>query len=146
MTAKEFLMQTGKKRQHVKDLEEKQREYKARLLSPGSAAQNNIKVQTSARNTQEDSIVKAVDLEDEIDKAIWDYSETAHNLVNTIHKLTDTRYIQLLFLRYYPDKNGNMRTMKDIQKIMCKPDGTEYALKYLSDLHTAAVKELEKIL
>lgn len=146
MTGKEFLMQAVQKRQRVKDLEEKKREYRERLASPGSVAQNNTKVQTSSRNVQEDSIIKIVDLEKQIDDATWNYVVTVDKMINTIHKLTDARYIQLLFLRYYPDKDGHMMSMKEIQKIMHRPDGRQYTLSYLSELHTAAVNALEKIL
>lgn len=91
------------------------------------------RVQTSPTNAQENIIVKYLDIEREIDKMIDDYVDQKDKIINQIHKLSDARYIEILFDRYVPDKNGHTKSLEQISVDM------HYNYKYVCYLHGQAL-------
>ena len=108
MTVKEFL----KKGRNLNDEinADVQALVKLRALVYGTAARyDNVRVQTSPGNTQENNIIKLIDLENKINAKIdrlIDYQSKMHDLINSID---NTRYRTLLTERYI-----NCKTWEEI--------------------------------
>ena len=108
MTVKEFL----KKGRNLNDEinADVQALVKLRALIYGTAARyDNVRVQTSPGNTQENNIIKLIELENKINAKIdrlIDYQSKMHDLINFID---NTRYRTLLTERYI-----NCKTWEEI--------------------------------
>lgn len=102
MTAKEYLSQLRlldiKINHKIKEAEE----MKALALNAGALRAEEEKVQTSLSGSsrQCDMIEKYVDLQTEIDSEIDSYVDLKHKIINEIHQLSDTRYVEILHRRY----------------------------------------------
>ena len=108
MTVKEFL----KKGRNLNDEinADVQALVKLRALVYGTAARyDNVRVQTSPGNTQENNIIKLIELENKINAKIdrlIDYQSKMHDLINSVD---NTRYRTLLTERYI-----NCKTWEEI--------------------------------
>ena len=149
MTAKEYLSQLRlldiKINQKIKEAEE----LKALAFNAGALSAEGERVQTSLSGSsrQCDMIEKYVDLQVEIDSEIDKYVDLKHKIINEIHQLSDPRYVELLNLRYVPDKEGRVKRLEDIAVVMKKSNGGEYSYQRIRELHGYALKAFgEKIL
>lgn len=131
MTIKEFL----KKGRNLNDEinADVQALVKLRALVYGTAARyDNVRVQTSPGNTQENNIIKLIDLENKINAKIdrlIDYQSKMHDLINSVD---NTRYRTLLTERYI-----NCKTWEEI--------AAEFKFKDVRNvyiLHGKALKEI----
>ena len=98
------------------------------------------RVQTSSANIQENTIVKYLDLEREIDKMIDDYVDQKDKIINQIHELSDVRYIRILFDRYVPDEKGHTKSFEQISVDM------NYNYTYVCDLHGQALLAFAEVI
>lgn len=130
MTVKEFL----KKGQNLNDEinADVQALVKLRALVYGTAARyDNVRVQTSPGNTQENNIIKLIDLENKINAKIdrlIDYQSKMHDLINSVD---NTRYRALLTERYI-----NCKTWEEIAAEF------NVDLRWIYRLHGRALAEI----
>lgn len=139
MIAKQYLLQlqalNAKINQKIEESAQLRSIAKGRGISYDSE-----RVQTSPTNAQENIIVKYLDLEREIDKMIDAYVDQKDKIINQIHKLSDARYIKILFDRYVPDENGHTKSFEQISVEM------HYNYKYVCYLHGQALSEFSGII
>lgn len=79
------------------------------------------------------TLVKAVDLEKEIDEEVDSYIDKKHQIINQIQMLSNTNYIEILYKRYVEYK-----ALKQIAVEM------EYDYSYIRRLHGQALKVFEE--
>lgn len=140
MDAKEYLNQIGTCNTRIRQMQEEL----ARLESIANKTTSGInpdKVQTSPdKSKREKTIVEMVDLKKKLTAMIIEQEEKRIEIIKEIHKLNDSRYIEILYLRYVNDIR-----VEDIADIMTKPDGSEYSLDHLNRLHGQALNAFREI-
>lgn len=140
MDAKEYLNQIGTCNTRIRQMQEEL----ARLESIANNTTSGInpdKVQTSPdKSKREKAIVKMVNLKKKLTAMIIEQEEKRIEIIKEIHKLNDSRYIEILYLRYVNDIR-----VEDIADIMTKPDGSEYSLDHLNRLHGQALNAFREI-
>ena len=140
MNAKEYLSQIRTCDIKISQMQEEL----ARLESIANNTTSGInpdKVQTSPdKSKREKAIVKMVNLKKKLTTMIAEQEEKRIEIINEIYKLTDSRYIEILYLRYVNDIR-----VEDIADIMTKPDGSEYSLDHLNRLHGQALNAFREI-
>ena len=112
MTTKQYLMQPLDSLNRIYAMEARLKELHA--MTEPSSASLGIHVQTSKGNTQEDILVKCLDLEKEINEAIVLHLVQKDDVINQIGKLNDYRYLVILYGHYIPDKKGHVKTLHEI--------------------------------
>lgn len=140
MDAKEYLNQIKVYNIRIRQMQEEL----ARLESIANNTTSGInpdKVQTSPdKSKREKAIVKMVDLKKKLTAMIIEQEEKRIEIIKEIHKLNDSRYIEILYLRYVNDIR-----VEDIADIMTKPDGSEYSIDHLNRLHGQALNAFREI-
>lgn len=140
MDAKEYLNQIKVYNIRIKQMQEEL----ARLESIANNTTSGIspdKVQSSPdKSKREKAIVKMVDLKKKLTAMIVEQEEKRIEIMKEIHKLSDSRYIEVLYLRYVKEIR-----VEDIADIMTKPDGSEYSLDHLNRLHGQALNAFRQI-
>lgn len=140
MDAKEYLNQIKVYNIRIRQMQEEL----ARLESIANNTTSGInpdKVQTSPdKSKREKAIVKMVDLKKRLTAMIVEQEEKRIEIMEEIHRLSDSRYIEILYLRYVKEIR-----VEDIADIMVKPDGSEYSIDHLNRLHGQALNAFRQI-
>ena len=140
MDAKEYLNQIKVYNIRIRQMQEEL----ARLESIANNTTSGIspdKVQSSPdKSKREKAIVKMVDLKKKLTAMIVEQEEKRIEIMEEIHRLSDPRYIEVLYLRYVKEIR-----VEDIADIMTKPDGSEYSIDHLNRLHGQALNAFREI-
>lgn len=100
MTAKEYLRQIGVLDTKINRRQKQVDELKTLITSTGCMASGD-RVQSSPEGDKMAStVIKWVDMEDEITDMIDELTDLKHRIIGEIHQLDDQRYIQILEMRY----------------------------------------------
>lgn len=137
MTAKEYLAQI-----QMLDLKIAQKEQEAAQLRStvtGRGRDISERVQTSPKSAQESVITRYLDMEDKINSMVDKYIVEKDLIINQIHKLTDTRYIKILYDHYVPDANHKVKSLEAVAAEM----GFHY--NYVRHLHGKALLEFARV-
>ena len=101
--------------------------------SIGAVRYDREPVQTSKTNDAiERSIIRYLELEEEIKDETLNFQKTKHKIINEIQELDDDRFINLLYKKYVEYKPMNM-----IAEEMC------YSYDYVKELHRNSLKAFE---
>ena len=101
--------------------------------SVGAVRYDREPVQTSKTNDAiERSIIRYLELEEEIKDETLNFQKTKHKIINEIQELDDDRFINLLYKKYVEYKPMNM-----IAEEMC------YSYDYVKELHRNSLKAFE---
>jgi len=101
--------------------------------SVGAVRYEREPVQTSKTNDAiERSIIRYLELEEEIKDETLKFQKTKHKIINEIQELDDDRFINLLYKKYVEYKPMNM-----IAEEMC------YSYDYVKELHRNSLKAFE---
>ena len=101
--------------------------------SVGAVRYDREPVQTSRTNDAiERSIIRYLELEEEIKDETLNLQKTKHKIINEIQELDDDRFINLLYKKYVEYKPMNM-----IAEEMC------YSYDYVKELHRNSLKAFE---
>lgn len=138
-SAKEYLMQLQLLDMKINQKIEESSQLRSIVQGRGMRIDTE-RVQTSPANVQENTIIKYLDIEKEIDKMIDDYVLKKDQIINEIHKLSDVRYIKILFDHYVPDENGKTKSFEQISVDM------NYNYTYVCDLHGQALIALSELI
>lgn len=134
MTAQQYLSQL-----ETLDLKLRQKEkeiYDLKLMST-QADRSGGKYSSGSR--QENYANRYMDLEKDVERQRLNLAREKNKIISEIQRLSDKRYVQLLFLRYVPDPAaGRGRTLSEIADIM------GYSHQYARELHAAALKAFAK--
>ena len=90
---------------------------------------------TSIKQKTEDFATKKIDLTEEVKMDIAEYTFAKNDIINTIYKINDNRYINLLLKRYCE--------FKKLEKIALEMD---YDYNTIRHMHNRALQKLENIL
>ena len=139
MTAKEYLSQLGVLDQKIKHKKQELREAKGdrgiHAKKDGSEVEN---VQTSFGSTQgnqtEAQALRVVSLEEDIEDRIIQYMELKHRLIDEIHDINDSLFIDILYRRY-------VRNERNFTQIACDMG---YTYKYVINKHGEALMAFER--
>ena len=140
MTAKEYLSQLGVLDQKIKHKKQELREAKGNrgihAKKDGSEVEN---VQTSFGGAQgnqtESQALRVVSLEEDIENQIIQHMELKHKLIDEIHDVNDSLYIDILDRRY-------VRNERNFTQIACDMG---YTYKYIINKHGEALMAFERI-
>lgn len=118
-------------------IKQKQEQYKQLYESARSVSAiryDKEPVQTSRTgDALEKSVIRYLELEEEIKNEIINFQETKQKIINEIHKLNDNRFINLLYKRYVEYKSLIL-----IAKEM------NYSYIHIKELHKNSLKAFEK--
>lgn len=103
MTAKEYLSQYRLAKIKIKQLNRELLELKSTLEYSGFEWET--KVQTSPRDALSESVIKALDLEQEIKGKINESVRMKHKIISELHQLTNPLFVEILYRRYIENKN-----------------------------------------
>lgn len=133
MKAKEYLQQL--ELLDIKINQKKMRVAELRLFASNiSTAVDNERVQTSCPGDKlSNTIIKCIDLENEIKVEIHRFMDRKTEIVNQIQALNNSKYIQILFMRYVQYKKLKMIAVE-----------LNYSYQYTRELHRCALKEFER--
>ena len=140
MTAKEYLSQLGVLDQKIKHKKQELREAKGNsgihAKKDGSEVEN---VQTSFGGAQgnqtESQALRVVSLEEDIENQIIQHMELKHKLIDEIHDVNDSLYIDILYRRY-------VRNERNFTQIACDMG---YTYKYIINKHGEALMAFERV-
>lgn len=131
--AKEYLKQLKVLNVKIINKQKELSEMRQLSRSIGSFKYDTEKVQTSpGKDMLEKKAVQCVYLEREIDREIGKFVDLKHKIINEIHALNNSSYIEVLFKRYVE--------FKRFEEIAVE---TNYSYQYVRELHGAALKEFE---
>ena len=137
MTAKEYLSQLGVLDQKIKHKKPELREGSRGIHAKkdGSEVEN---VQTSFGSAQgnqtEAQALRVVSLEEDIEDRIIQYMELKHRLIDEIHDINDSLFIDILYRRYVRDE-------RNFAQIACDMG---YTYKYVINKHGEALMAFER--
>ncbi len=132
MTVKEYLLQLQVLDTKINQKLEESAQLRS-LVQGRGIAYDSEHVQTSAQNSQENAIIKYLDIEKRIDQMIDDYVKEKDTIINQIHELKDARFMKILFDHYVPDKNGHVKSLEQISVDM------NYNYTWTCELHGQAL-------
>lgn len=138
MAAKEYLSQLDELNKKIKHKKQELLDAKRnRGISVGEDSESG-KVQTSfvgANGKQTESqALRIVSLEEQIEERIIEYMELKHKMIDQIHSLNDSLFIDILYRRY-------VRNEKNFAQIACDMG---YTYKYVINKHGEALQAFEK--
>lgn len=140
MNAKEYLNQIKLNDIRIRQMTEEVARLEA-VANSTTGGMNPDKVQTSPdKGKREKVIVKMVDLKNKLVSMIAEQETMRVEIISKIHQLTDSRYIELLYLKYV-----RVMRLEDIAGVMTKPDGSEYSLDHINRLHGEALNAFREI-
>lgn len=135
LTAKEYLKQLEtlqmKIKHKKKELKEAEMEVGICIRDQGEHVQTSF-CGSSGRSTEEQA-VRIASLKSEIQERIIEYHEMKDKIVNQIHGLNNSLYIDILYRRYVDCE-------KNFAKIACD---MSYAYKYVINIHGEALQAFE---
>lgn len=131
-SVKEYLLQL--RTLDTKIVQKAQEAAQLRSAVQGRGMQiSDVRVQTSPKNSQEDTITGYLDLEKRIDSMIDKYVAEKDHIIDQIHELTDPRFIQILYDHYVPDAKHHVKSLEQISVDM------NYNYTYMCELHGQAL-------
>lgn len=134
MTAREYLSKLEKIEIKIKQKTEERQELMQRATSITTSFGFD-KVQTSPKHDKmEYSVVKAADLDKEIEEITFDFLVQKDRMINQIQELSEVKHIDLLFQKYVQHK-----------KLETIAEEMNYSYQYVRKLHGKALKEFEKV-
>lgn len=105
MTAKEYLNQLKKLNCCIKNKKQELSELSEIIYTTPALDTSKEKVTTSVQNKGFDKIDNKIDLEKEIAQQIEDFISLKHKIINDIHSLNRSEYIDILYKRYVQFKS-----------------------------------------
>ena len=136
MTAKEYLGQLETLDIKIRQREEQIRELRSRAMASGSLAVDNERVQTSiSGDKMSENVSRYVDLQAEVEELWVSYTEKKNEIITTIQKLEDPRYIDILYKRYV-----EFETFERIA------DEKVYSWRHILRLHKQALKKIKDVI
>lgn len=139
MTAKEYLMQLSALDRRITQKVQEASQLRSSVLGRGMQT-DDVRVQTSPKNSQENTIVNYIDLEEKIDRMIDQYILEKDKIIDEIHQLTDPRYIEILYDHYVPDEHHRVMSLEQISVNM------NYNYTYTCELHGQALLAFSDII
>lgn len=139
MTTKDYLMQLQTLDAKIQQKVEEAASLRSAVLGRGMRI-DDVRVQTSPKNSQEDTIAGYLDLEAKIDSMIDKYVAEKDRIIDQIHELTDPRYIRILYDHYVPDEHHRVKSLERISVDM------NYNYTYTCELHGQALLALAEII
>lgn len=139
MTAKEYLLQLQTLDAKILHKVEEAAQLRSTVLGRGMQI-SDVRVQTSPKNSQEDTITKYLDLEEKIDSMIDRYVKEKDMIIDQIHELTDPRYVRILYDHYVPDEKHRVKSLERISVDM------NYNYTYTCELHGQALLAFAEII
>lgn len=151
MTAKEYLSQIRLLDLKIDQKIEERQELMHRASGIAAVSADPNRVQTSGDTVGPMRYVdKAVDMEQDINRMISEYTSARDRIINQIHQLSDARYVELLNLKYVGrrEKNGRMHYMRleEIACTMIKSNGEPYSYDHIRSMHGEALKRFSEIM
>jgi len=132
MTAKEYLQQIRIKGTVISQLQKEREELRQTLFSLGSP-EFSERVQSSGEMDKFGTVYAKIDLKDrEIAEKLIDLIEFRSNVVGEIHKLKNSKHMDILYKRYIE--------YKSLEEIAVE---TNYAYQNIRRSHGKALKEFE---
>lgn len=139
MTSKEYLSKLGVLDQKIRHKKQELREAKGNrglhAKKNGSEVEN---IQTSIGGPQgnrtESQALRVVSLEEEIENRLIEYMELKHKIIDEIHDVNDSLFIDILYRRY-------VRNEKNFTQIACDMG---YTYKYIINKHGEALMAFER--
>lgn len=150
MTAKEYLNQIRLLDLKISQKQEERDHLKAMAAGNSSPVLSKDKVQTSGSGDKMARTVdKYIDLEKEIDKMISQYVDMRDHIIDQIHSLGDSKYVELLYLKYVGRREDNGKIhylrLEEIACVMKKSNGLPYSYEHIRMLHGEALKRFAEI-
>lgn len=139
MTTKEYLLQLQTLDVKIQHKCEEAAQLRSIVLGHGMEI-NDMRVQTSPRNSQEDAITKYVSLEEKIGGMIDRYIDQKDVVINQIHELKDPRHMRILYDHYVPDERHKVKSLEQISVDM------SYNYTYTCELHGQALMAFSEII
>ena len=141
MRAKEYLKQLKVAQTKIEQMSLEIANLKTVTAGIASNTSNTEKV-TSSR-TVEDKMAQSVtnycDLEIDFRQKRWEYMQLRSKIISEIHELSDSRYIQILYMHYVQDKR-----LEEIACTMTKANGDPYSFAHINELHGEALNRFEE--
>lgn len=139
MTAKEYLSQLELLSQRIRHKKQELRDEKLNL-GISVTGEKGERVQTSFAgaaegNRTESQAMRLMSLETEIGEQIVEYMEECHKIIDQIHDLHDSIYIDILYRRY-------VKQERDFTKLAF---AMGYSYKYVINKHGEALMEFERV-
>jgi len=136
MTVKQYLNKLIILKQKANQKKQELKHLKQESLAVGSLGNHFEKVQTSFGRTgsrTERHAIRITDLEDAVNESILTYLEERDGIVDQIHELDNSSYIDVLHKRYVE----NIRSFEDIACDM------GYSYQYILNIHAEALRAFE---
>ena len=134
MTAKEYLSQLELLSQRIRHKKQELRDEKLNL-GISVKGETGERVQTSFAGAAESQAMRLMNLETEIGEQIVEYMEECHKIIDQIHDLHDSIYIDILYRRY-------VKQERDFTKLAF---AMGYSYKYVINKHGEALMEFERV-
>lgn len=134
MTAKEYLSQLRKLDIMINQKQQELDVIHSRITS-ATASMGGESVIKSKTNIREDNLARYIDLDTEINRDIDYMIDMRHRIIDQIHMLKDSKYIELLFKRYVEFKKFELIAVE-----MMYDYGT------IRHIHAQALNEFEKVI
>lgn len=130
MTAKEYLQKIKRTRERIQSLEEQ----RAHIMSTIGIKAIDYTADRIRSSSDGDRMISAIARCVKIDNEIWQekehYIAQYRKVMKQIDGLDDSRYAELLKLRYIDDKR-----LEDIACIMRRTDGSTYSFDHILHMH-----------
>lgn len=140
MRAKEYLMQVRLLDRRIAHKREEVEQLKDRAMGITSGLSGSGRVQSTPEADKAGRIIaRYVDLEREVEGMLVELCEKRDEIINTIHRLGDHRYVELLYLKYV-----RYMRLEEIACTMKRADGQPYSFRHILRLHGEALRALEK--
>lgn len=141
MTAKEYLSQIRSLDVKIAHMEEELKGLREKAVSTSQVFSAD-RVQTSVNGDRMAKLVDAcLDLEAEIAKMCIYLLQQRLKIVSEIHRLSDYRYIELLYWKYVCNKR-----LEDVAETMRKRNGESYSYEHILALHGEALRAFAEIM
>ncbi|MBQ0143308.1 MAG: hypothetical protein KBT06_11045 [Prevotellaceae bacterium] len=143
MKAKDYLKQVKQYQIMIDQLTTEIADLRIMAIGSGSNGISADKVQSSPaiEDKMAAGVAKYVDLENELLNKRWEYAKLRCKVLNEIHELTDSRFIQILYLHYVLGKR-----LEEIACIMRKSNGEPYSYDHINALHGEALIAFQEVL
>ena len=134
----------------ISQKQEERDHLKAMAAGNSSPVLSKDKVQTSGSGDKMARTVdKYIDLEKEIEKMISQYVDMRDHIIDQIHSLGDSKYVELLYLKYVGRRENGGKIhyfrLEEIACVMKKSNGLPYSYEHIRMLHGEALKRFAEI-
>ena len=142
MRAKDYLNQVRLLDRRIEQKREEVQQLRDRATGVSSGLGGSGRVQSTPEADKAGRIVaRYVDLEREIEEIEIELCEKRHEVIDTIHRLEDHRFVELLYLRYV-----KYMRIEDIANTMKKSNGEPYSYNHIADLHGRALRAIDLLI